>query len=509
MKQILLVAPNTKHSIFESRWVTAPLGVHRIASFLNANSHYTEVWDMNLAEISFENKLKERSWDIVGFSTLEATVEYDLSKIHLAKKISPQSILVAGGTNATLNYQLLFDKSPLDIVVLAEGEYPMLDLCNDKPWQDIDGIVFKKRARLLNPIEYWEINKCLDVRAMKADKYWAKTSMLYDSPNIDEINTFRLYTMNYCPMGCAFCTLSNLRKYSTGRVVPVLSLTPEQIMELVKRVLVEYKEVRQIFFVDDDFFLVKQRTIDICERIIKAKKENELPAYLRFICLTNINRIDEDTIGLIAEAGFRILSIGVESVSQNVLDSLDKNQTVKQIWENTELILSYGIKPYYTLLLFTPYGTVKDLLIDLEGFRKLSEMEVGLSLEPYLIPLHGTKLWENNVPCRTRRINIEGTNEHIVKAFAWLPEDEQVLEIFKYFEKVYPKYRKYRFENDGIKHKEKNYQAGVILDTLELVLRWGFEIEIDNPRLKDINSIMDKVYKTDAVNVDTIGDFVC
>ena len=518
MIKVLIFGPSTKEAITNTRWVTAPLGAHYIASFLNANGHLAEVWDINISSCSVNDIILKTDWNIISFSSQESTEEYDLANIHLAKKLRPNSILVAGGTGASLNYSLYFNKSPLDIIVQAEGEYPMLQLCNmleQKGWDNaplhtIKGLIIRNRAEVLTSDKYWEIRKCLDVKAMKAQAYWNKTSMLYDNPDYNEINTFRLYTTNYCPMSCAFCTLSKLRKYTTGENVPVIGLTVDQVVILIKKVLDEYKECRQIFIVDDDAFIQRKRGIEFCKEIIRLKQIGEIPEYLKFICLTNINRIDETNIDLIAKAGFRVLSIGVESLSQHVLDSLDKKQTVEKIWNTTELILSRGIKPYYTLLLFTSFCTFEDLLIDIVGFKKLGMTGVGLSIEPYLIPLRGTRLSEEHVAERVRKVQIEGTNEFIYKGFAWLPQDEEVLKIFKEFEIIYPKYRKRMLDLNKSKHSEKNWQAYVLLDAVVLTIRktYGNIIELEDYGLYNWRGIIEELNTTENCNVDIVGSIV-
>lgn len=512
MMKVLLLGPSTKEAITNTRWVTAPLGVHYIASFLNANGHDAEVFDINISSCSLENMILKNDWDIIAFSSQESTLEYDLANIHLAKKLRPNSILVAGGTGATLNYLLYFNKSPLDIVVQAEGEFPMLHLCtmleqkgwDNAPLHTIKGLIIRSRAEILTPEKYWEIRKYLDVKAMKAQQYWDKTALLYDNPDYNEINTFRLYTTSYCPMNCAFCALTRLRKYSTGQNVPVLSLSVEQIVFLIKKVLNEYKNCNQIFFVDDDFFIQRKRGIDFCNEIIRLKSIGEIPEYLRFICLTNINRIDENNIDLIAKAGFRVLSVGVESLSQHVLDSLDKKQTVEKIWDVTKLILSRGVKPYYTLILFAPDSKVEDLVVDLKGFRKLGEMGVGLSIEPVFIPLQGTRFSEEGSLERKRKVLIEGTNEFIYKGFAWVPKKMDTYTIFEHFEKIYPKYRKYCFSNNFVKHKEKNFQAYIILDVLEFVL---MESRVIKKKVNNVYNVLDELNKMNDIVVDVAGNF--
>ncbi len=509
MKKVLLCSPFTGGDLFEHRWVTPPLGVWRIASYLNARGHDCTVYDQNDPSnvISFGDLLQIEEWDLIGFSVLTATIEYDMARIHEAAKLAPDALIVAGGSGAALDYQYVLDNSPVRVVITSEGEYPLLEICEDTPLQDVPGIVFKTPARLLTPADYWEISKDLDVEAMHADRYWEKTAKMYDHPDLNEINTFRLFTTNYCPLGCKFCTLTLWKKYAAGCKVPVVAIDADQVIVLIHRVLDAYPDVKQIFFVDDDFFLSGSRTVEFLGKVIGEKVEGKIPEDLRFICLTNINRITEENVVLMKDAGFKVLSIGVESTSQHVLDSLNKKQTVETIWSTTQLILDNKIKPYYTLLMFTPYGRKEDLLTDIKGFRRLSEMGVGLSLEPYLIPLPGTPLWEERVPESMRWVEIEGTDKRIRKGFAWLPEDVEVRAIFDVFEKFYPKYKKFRSGVDPVGHKEKNYIAGVILDCLEIILKLKFGVELAGKFNRgECSSIYGQVSKMKDMDVDIVGD---
>src|SRR3990167_2681280 len=382
-KKIILAGPFTKGSIFQTRFVSPPLGVHYIASWLNSHGHNAEVWDCNLngETETFEFALMREKPDIIAFSDLDATIEYTLTQIYTAKKTCPEAILVAGGTGPTLNYQTYFEKSPLDMVILAEGEQPMLDLCNGKPWQDIDGVVFRKYAKQLTLEDYSQIRMNLDIEKMHSDKYWEKTAKMYPNPDPTMINTFRLHTMNFCPMGCNFCTLTHLRKYSCGKSGHVLALSGKQVVSLIVKTLKAYPECKNIYMTDDDTFFLPSRAEDLCNSIILAKANGILPDELKFICVTNINRLNEDNLMLMAGAGVKILSIGIESTSRHVLESYNKKQTPEQIFNVTEMIIRHGIKPYYTAIMFSPAGTVDDLMIDLTGFRKLADMGAGLSVK--------------------------------------------------------------------------------------------------------------------------------
>ena len=531
-KRILLVGPSTKESIFSSRWVTAHQGIHWWASRLNAHGHYAAVYDMNLPPggLEFEEiigrglpgiddsrewlpikdlhdsrihncNIQWRPWDIIGFSVLDATIEYDMAGIISAKKLASQALLIAGGSQATLNYQTLFDKTPLDIVVLGQDPFALLRIANEENInlfnpKSVSGIVVRNYAKPPVGEEWSEWIGELNFKVMHQEKYWEKTASLFDSPDFSEINTFRLFTHNFCPMNCAFCTLTDQQKNATGGLVKPMGLSGSEIVRTMQRVMECYPETKQFFFCDDDLFLTSRWEEDLNNSIIAAKESGGLPSGLRFICLTNINRLNEQVVERCARAGFRVISIGVESVSQWKLNSMNKAQTPEQIWRVTDLMLKYGIKPYYTLLIHTPFERPDDMVIDINGFRRMSEIGVGLSIEPYLMPLHGTIFHEVDIPTRYKMIPIEGSNETLKKAAVWFPVRIDSRSIFFKFEEYFPRFKKWRYSSEKEnRHKEKNFYSHVILDAQEFILKHFFPevlselsargIKIESPSFSD------------------------
>ena len=581
-KNILIVGPNTKASIFDSRWVTAHQGSHWQASRLNAHGHYASTYDMNLQpgedpdnpdhlHVSLEEIFKRgmpgwsdgsctisgighwephtdllklftidsvlldnpelvwRPWDIIGFSILDATIEYDISKIIKAKELSPKAILVGGGSQATLNYQTIFDKSPLDMVVLGQDPWAFLNIANEEKVSLFQpkvavasGIVMRNHAKAITGEEWTDWIFELDFQSMHQDYYWKKTACLYDNPQFQDINTFRLFLHNFCPVNCAYCTLTGLQRAATGKPTKAVGLEGTDTVKIIKRVIDKYPDTHQIFFADDDFLLTPQWERGFTEAVIAAKASGELPEHLGFICLTNINRLDEEGIGRCAKAGMRVLSIGVESVSQWKLNSMNKPQTPERIWRTTRQILAAGIKPYYTLLIHTPYERPEDMVVDINGFRRMGEMGVGLSIEPYLMPLHGTIFYEADVPTRYKVIPIEGSRETIKKGSAWMPVRQDSLAIFEKFEKYFPRYKRMKYTAEKeTRHREKNYYSYVIMEAQEFILRHFFSdimvelagrgIVIDKPSFTedfDFQGLQKTLDDMGDYDVDSVGQEV-
>ena len=56
------------------------------------------------------------------------TLRFDLELAHLARRMAPHALIVAGGMEATFRPELMFELGPFDLVVLGEGERPLLEI---------------------------------------------------------------------------------------------------------------------------------------------------------------------------------------------------------------------------------------------------------------------------------------------------------------------------------------------------------------------------------------------
>ena len=111
---------------------------------------------------------------------------------------------------------------------------------------------------------------------------------------------------------------------------------------------------------------------------------------------------------------------------------------------------------------------------------------------------------------RIRECKIGDTGLSIYKGFAWLPEDPVTRKVFEEFERIYPKFRKWRIDTIENKHFEKNLQAHSILDCLEFVLRERFGYKIKNPKLldSDIVKIELALISGKDMEIDVVGTLI-
>ena len=132
---------------------------------------------------------------------------------------------------------------------------------------------------------------------------------------------------------------------------------------------------RPNFFISDDLFTLKrERVLDICNLIL----EKRLP--ITWTCLSRVNTVDPEMLALMKQAGCYLISYGLESRSQEVLDKLDKGTTVEQGIAAVEMTKAAGIKVFGSFMIGSPGETIETVEATIKLIRKLKLDEVGLGV---------------------------------------------------------------------------------------------------------------------------------
>jgi radical SAM superfamily enzyme YgiQ (UPF0313 family) len=119
-----------------------------------------------------------------------------------------------------------------------------------------------------------------------------------------------------CPYGCEFCTVtgffgSNLRFRSIDSVIAELLM--------LKRVAKHNRALVNVFFIDDNFAINRERTKALLREMIRRD------ACLPWVAQITANLLkDEELIDLIATSGGRFIFIGLESINPQSLKSAQK-----------------------------------------------------------------------------------------------------------------------------------------------------------------------------------------
>lgn len=415
MPSILLVGPYDPQC-GEYTFLAPPLGVWRLAGVLTQHGIDVKVFDPNCCtgppERALEREILRATWDVIGVSTTGMTLKFDLELAHLAHRLAPQACMVAGGMEATFRPRLMFELGPFERVILGEGERPLLEIARRlRARQSLGGIVgtVERRAdgSLLRvpqaAMNHEQLRTAIfstPYECMPYEAYWERLEAAYRVGSLPtkaareaalaEIRSVRLITLNYCPMGCTFCSSTNFLHEAQGSVASIARLDADECLAMIERIVATHPRVRTIIFQDDIFVFSKDRRIlPLCEAIVAAKQAGVLPEQLQFISTNRIDAMSEERLAAMRRAGFRVLGFGIENFSRRVLNEFNKGHIHRHIEPMLYAALAQGITPFLDLILSSPRASLADIAETLrEAFRWLRQgCEIGMY--PYVIPFSG------------------------------------------------------------------------------------------------------------------------
>ena len=416
--RILLIGPYDP-LCGEYTFLAPPLGVWRLAGVLESAGAEVKVFDPNCCvgppDRALEREVLGCAWDVIGVSTTGMTLRFDLELAHLARRLAPRALLVAGGMEATFRPELMFRLGPFDRVVLGEGERPLLELVarlrsgaslggvTGTAERAADGQCLRMPQQALGRAELRDAIFRTPYERMPYGLYWNRLEDAYRvgalptkaarEANLAEIRSVRLITLNYCPMGCTFCSSTNFLHEAQGSVASIARLDAEECVRMIQRIVSAHARVRTVIFQDDIFVFTKDRRIlPLCEAIVAAKESGTLPRELQFISTNRVDAMSQERLAAMRRAGFRVLGFGIESFSRNVLSEFNKAQIYGHIRPMLAAARELGITPFLDLILTSPRATLTDLAATLrEAYRWLRQgCEVGMY--PYVIPFSGAAM---------------------------------------------------------------------------------------------------------------------
>jgi radical SAM superfamily enzyme YgiQ (UPF0313 family) len=512
----LLIGPYDPHC-GEYTFLAPPLGVWRLAGALAAAGFVAKVFDPNCCQgppqQALERELLSRRWDVIGLSTTGMTLRFDLELAHIVRRATPEALIVAGGMEATFRPELMFELGPFDIVVLGEGERPLVELLTrlrtgapiggiagtaERP---VNGRMISLPQRALDREELRDAIFSIPYEQMPYAAYWERLEAAYRvgalpskaarEAHLAEIRSVRLITLNYCPMGCTFCSATNFLHQAQGSVASIARLDAEECLVMLERIVAAHPRVRTVIFQDDIFCYTRDhRLLPLCEGIVTAKRTGRIPAHLQFISTNRIDAMSVERLSAMRRAGFRVLGFGIESFSQNVLGEFNKAQIHRHIAPMLSAALEVGVTPFLDLILSSPRSTLADVAETLrEGFRWLRKgCEIGMY--PYVIPFSGAALAKD--PTLAPHIQyalreVAGTGVSWQQPAKILPLDPTVADVILRLERTFEA-TLHSIEND-VAHLPSRVRSLLwILCAVPIMAEHGFQIAPQADVLAELNS---------------------
>lgn len=185
-----------------------------------------------------------------------------------------------------------------------------------------------------------------------------------------------IQTSRSCPYECGYCPYIVETKYRKRGIKNVI----EEM-----RYLKEKLNIRGLVFRDPTFSLSKNRTMDLCNAMIKEKFD------FSWVCETRLDCLDEELITTMKAAGLKSIKIGVESADEDVLKQA--NRIPIQIQHQEKMIRfcdKIGIKVIAFYILALPADTEETIL---ETLKYAKRMNTYVAQFHICTPLPGTAFY--------------------------------------------------------------------------------------------------------------------
>ncbi|MFA6989229.1 MAG: radical SAM protein, partial [Candidatus Gastranaerophilaceae bacterium] len=382
-KKILLINPpwyKEKDNIWSGILsIIPPIGLACIASYLEQYGHTVKIIDMNAENISIESLKNNNSfndYDFIGITASTPLINKAYKIIEIIKaQINDKTKIILGGVHPSVLPEEAFEKSKIDYVIRGEGEQTFIEIVEGKKLSQIKGLSFKEKGVLIHNSNR-ELIKNLDELPLPAyhllpmGKYRPALGAYRQLPGIGII------TSRGCPGNCSFCF--NI----FGRSIRTRS--SDSVMDEILLLYNTYK-IREIAFYDDTFTVNKQRVIEICKKII----ENKLK--ITWSCFARVDFIDEKILYYMKKAGCHQIMYGIESVSQEILDKINKKINKEKIINAVKISQKSGIHVRAAFMIGNPEETEKTIE---ESFEFAKELHPDLVVYNITTPYPGTKMYD-------------------------------------------------------------------------------------------------------------------
>jgi anaerobic magnesium-protoporphyrin IX monomethyl ester cyclase len=408
MKVLLINPPQIFYPGSDAPAGNLPLGLMYIASVLDKAGYKVEILDAFMTNSVFKKikdmlevgmpyarirkEIQRRNPDIVGIANpFTCQTDNAVKVANLVKEVNPAIVTVVGGPHVTVvPVDFLEEAKSVDVAVVGEGEYAMLDISRvfegRKDMSEVQGIAYRKNNKVvLNPPRPFIRN--LDELPYPA--YQLVDMEQYLEPKSIEYRSFKnraisMVTSRGCPFNCCFCSVH----LHMGKVFRAHSA--KYVVNHIEHMVKKYR-VKTIFFEDDNLTFDLKRFEAICDGIIAKgiKVAWETPNGIR------ADRLTLNLLKKMKKSGCKSVFFGIESGDQHVLDNIiGKSLNLKDAVKVAKMCKDIGLKTGAFYIIGFPGEKKENMLRTVElALRLKRDFDVGMHLF-FATPSYGTRLYE-------------------------------------------------------------------------------------------------------------------
>ena len=370
-----------------------------LAGYLRENSDLAKVRviDCKFDRLDFDQcvkKIEDLEIKILALTAMTNEIKSAAKVAKLIKEINPKTITIVGGQHlSALPEETLREFPQFDYGIVGEAETSFLEFVEAVAKSDlthfynIKGLCFLEEDQFVNG----------GASVMLADQEGLNPA--WDM--FRSAQSYYIQSSRGCPFECNFCINPG------GRVVRPRSVekTLDEIGELI-----ENHGPKTINFGDEIFTVKRQRTLDICQGLIKRGYHKKI----NWWCQTHVNTLDDEMVKLMKASNCLMVGLGIETGDEITMKNMGKGITLDKVKNAIFILDKYSLKYNTYFILGQPYETVKSAK---------NTINFAVEINPYLpifglmVPYPGTKVWD---------MAISGEGNYKLKSKDWDAFNKQI-----------------------------------------------------------------------------------
>ncbi|EDP97368.1 radical SAM protein [Kordia algicida OT-1] len=359
----------------------APLGLLYISSYLNEHKVENHVYDSTF--YSKEEQLrfieKKQPKVIAIYTNLMTKINViKLIQILKSDEIYGFPKVILGGSDITYNCENYL-KTGADFLIIGEGEQTTLELyqaiINDADYSEIHGIAYLENGEVKKTPARMRMKSLKELplpnrAAIPVEKYLETWKTHHGK------SSMTVSTQRGCPYTCKWCSTAVYGQSYRRR--------PPEMVAAELKMLKETYNPDSIWFVDDVFSVSHKWIEKFHEEVIKQD------AIIPFECITRAERLNDEILQLLKEAGCFRIWIGAESGSQKIIDAMDRRVDVDVVKTAIQKTNELGMETGTFIMVGYPGEDEQDIEETIEYLKAANPTHFTITVA---YPIKGTSLY--------------------------------------------------------------------------------------------------------------------
>jgi anaerobic magnesium-protoporphyrin IX monomethyl ester cyclase len=269
-----------------------------------------------------------------------------------------------GGHFPSLSYEQTLKMVPeLDSVVRFEGEMTLLELADaistGNDWRGIPGIAYLRDQEVVTT----------PARALMEDlDQLPYPDRNYEPEDVLGRSIMPILASRGCARTCSFCSIHTFYRAAPGRIVRTRK--PAEVVREM-RMLHEERGITIFLFQDDDFPLFGTVWRRWANEFVDELHRNDLPGKVIWKMNCRADAVERELFIRMRDAGLYLVYMGLESGSEQGLETLHKQITVEQNLKAVETLKSIDLMWEYGFMLLDPSSTFESVRENLNFLRTI------------------------------------------------------------------------------------------------------------------------------------------